>query len=481
MAKRMMYCWLSTPLSTAKQRFNIKTAPSYSRPVLASARAERSISTASKKKKRKERNKSVEELVVVKNDKEKRRTRSEKEYEELHSFHQTESHVPVMLGEVVDVFSSLPLRSFIDCTLGAAGHSSAIIKGHPELECYIGMDVDPVAHAKARAHIDALLQSTRSSLKPHLLFKNFKYIKSVVSEIDDDCKLLSSGVDGILMDLGMSSMQVNNPQRGFSVLANGPLDMRMDPRVLALIKPPLGHVIMFIVNNTLSSSKLQIDYLLFYWYVEGKSAKTELASVKAKDILNYWPDDELGRILREYGEESNWRWLQKKIVQARQQGGLHSTGELRDLIQGATHGTKGGRQGWIKTATRVFQALRIAVNDELNTLEKSLHACFECLVPGGRLAVISFHSLEDRIVKQTFLKIIESNGGDGDVVEEEAGKRDLRKMRNDIDAKETWIRQMVQGQNGTILTKRPITPSEEEERLNRRSRSAKLRVIEKIR
>jgi len=129
----------------------------------------------------------------------------------------------------------------------------------------------------------------------------------------------------------------------------------------------------------------------------------------------------------------------------------------------------------------VFQALRIAVNDELNTLEKSLHACFECLVPGGRLAVISFHSLEDRIVKQTFLKIIESNGGDGDGVEEEAGKRDLRKMRNDIDAKETWIRQMVQGQNGTILTKRPITPSEEEERLNRRSRSAKLRVIEKIR
>lgn len=126
MAKRMMYCWLSTPLSTAKQRFNIKTAPSFSRPVLASARAERSISTASKKKKKKERNKSVEELVVVKNDKEKRRTRSEKEYEELHSFHQTESHVPVMLGEVVDVFSSLPLRSFIDCTLGAAGHSSAV-------------------------------------------------------------------------------------------------------------------------------------------------------------------------------------------------------------------------------------------------------------------------------------------------------------------------------------------------------------------
>lgn len=133
MAKQMMYCWLSIPLSTAKQSFNIKTAPLSSRPVLASARAERSISTASKKKKKKERNKSVEELVVVKNDKEKRRTRSEKEYEELHSFHQTESHVPVMLGEVVDVFSSLTLRSFIDCTLGAAGHSSAVSAFFPFL------------------------------------------------------------------------------------------------------------------------------------------------------------------------------------------------------------------------------------------------------------------------------------------------------------------------------------------------------------
>ncbi|CAK7346951.1 unnamed protein product [Dovyalis caffra] len=386
-----------------------------------------------REKEEKEKNKSAEEFVVVRKDKEKRRTRSEKEFEEL-DFHKTESHVPVMLGEVVDVFSSLHLRSFIDCTLGAAGHSSAIIKGHPELECYIGMDVDPVAHAKSRANIDALLHSTPSNLKPHLLFKNFKYIKSVIGEIDD-YNLLSCGVDGILMDLGMSSMQVNNPHRGFGVLANGPLDMRMDPR----------------------------------------------ASVKAKDILNYWPEDEVGRILREYGEESNWRWLQKKVVQARQQGGLHSTGELRDLIQGTTRGAREGRQGWIKTATRVFQALRIAVNDELNTLEKSLHACFESLAPGGRLAVISFHSLEDRIVKQAFLKIIESNEGNGDGVEEETGKRDLRKVRNESDAKEAWIRQMVRGQNGTILTKRPITPSEEEEGLNRRSRSAKLRVIEKVR
>lgn len=138
----------------------------------------------------------------------------------------------------------------------------------------------------------------------------------------------------------------------------------------------------------------------------------------------------------------------------------------------------GGRQGWIKTATRVFQALRIAVNDELKTLEDSLYSCFDCLAPGGRLAVISFHSLEDRIVKQTFLDIINSNEVDGD--EEERRGSELRKIRNDNDEKEAWIRQMIQGCGGTILTKRPITPSEEEERLNRRCRSAKLRVIQKV-
>lgn len=137
----------------------------------------------------------------------------------------------------------------------------------------------------------------------------------------------------------------------------------------------------------------------------------------------------------------------------------------------------GGRQGWIKTATRVFQALRIAVNDELKTLEDSLYSCFDCLAPGGRLAVISFHSLEDRIVKQTFLNIIK---GGKDFGEGESFNSDLRKMSDGIKEKETWVRHVIHGSNGIILTKRPITPSEEEEKLNRRSRSAKLRVIQKL-
>ncbi|KAK0570814.1 hypothetical protein LWI29_006892 [Acer saccharum] len=387
-----------------------------------------SISNNAKKWRSKE--KALESKAKVGLVKEKRRTRSNKEYEyEYDSSSIRQSHIPVMLGEVLDVFSSSrTISSFVDCTLGAAGHSSAVIQAHPELKLCIGMDVDPLAHEKAQAQICSLLHD-HPNLKPYTFVKNFKHIKSLLKEVDQN--LLNSGVDGILMDLGMSSMQVNNPQRGFSVLGNGPLDMRMDPH----------------------------------------------ASLKAEDILNSWPDTEVGRVLREYGEESNWRLLQNKIVQARLQGGLHSTGELVDLIQNATTRTRGGRQGWIKTATRVFQALRIAVNDELKTLENSLYACFDCLAPGGRLAVIAFHSLEDRIVKQTFLNIIDCNREERDGSEEERGRRDLEKM-NDLN--ELWIRQIIKGRNGTILTKRPITPSEEEEKLNRRSRSAKLRVIQKV-
>lgn len=191
----------------------------------------------------------------------------------------------------------------------------------------------------------------------------------------------------------------------------------------------------------------------------------------------------MGRILREYGEESNWHSLQDQIVKARQKGGLHSTADLVDLIRNSTSRRKGGRQGWIKTATRVFQALRIAVNDELNTLKETLYTCFDCLAPGGRLAVISFHSLEDRIVKQTFLNIINSDRGDEN--KEVKCTRDLREINDDDDDdndddKEAWIRQRIRGSNGIILTKRPITPSEEEERFNCRSRSAKLRVIQKV-
>ncbi|POO03794.1 Ribosomal RNA small subunit methyltransferase H [Trema orientale] len=399
--------------------------------------AKRNHETTKKTKKKKEDLKAMakSQAAIVK---EKRRTRSDREFEldSVQRYGDTATHIPVLLGEVLDVFSAsktMSLRSFVDCTVGAAGHSSAIIQAHPELRYYVGMDIDPLAREKAVARIDSLLRSDSRSpndMKTYTFLKNFRYIKSVLSEVD--VNLLDSGVDGVLMDLGMSSMQVNNPERGFSVLGDGPLDMRMDPQ----------------------------------------------ASLRAEDILNSWPDAEVGRILREYGEESNWHSLQNKIVKARSHGGLHSTGELVDLIRNATSGSRGGRQGWIKTATRVFQALRIAVNDEMKTLEDSLYACFDCLAPGGRLAVISFHSLEDRIVKQTFLDIIGSSDRYGDMDKE--SEKNPTNTRTDIDEKEAWIKQMIHGSKGTILTKRPITPCEEEEKLNRRSRSAKLRVIQKI-
>ncbi|XP_057423948.1 uncharacterized protein LOC130717647 isoform X1 [Lotus japonicus] len=371
---------------------------------------------------------------ALEKEKEKRRTRSDKEIDkdaliDLYNSNNLHNpnHIPVMLPQVLDVFSNSFLNSFVDCTLGAAGHSTAVIRGHPELKYFVGMDVDPVAREMAQTRLNSVLHGRESSVRVFTVLRNFRHIKSVLGEMGEQ----DLEVDGILMDLGMSSMQVDDPQRGFSVLGDGPLDMRMDPQ----------------------------------------------ASLTAEDVLNSWPDSEVGRILREYGEESNWRTLQKKIVEARVHGGLHSTGDLLDLIRSVTPAMRGGRQGCIKTATRVFQALRIAVNDELKTLEDSLYSCFDCLAPGGRLAVISFHSLEDRIVKQTFLEIIKGRDDDGD---RGSCNNDLGKTSDEIKEKEAWIRHTIHGSNGIILTKRPITPSEEEETLNRRSRSAKLRVIQKL-
>ncbi|CAN6485476.1 unnamed protein product [Victoria cruziana] len=273
----------------------------------------------------------------------------------------------------------------------------------------------------ANLQLDLILDNEEAekkgfALQRYTFLRNFRDVRSIVKQVD--ANISSDGVDGILMDLGMSSMQVNNAERGFSVLNDGPLDMRMNP----------------------------------------------LASLKAEDILNSWPEAELGRILREYGEESNWHRIQTKIVKARTGGGLHSTTELLNLVRRACGGPV-GRQGWMKTATRVFQALRIAVNDELNSLRDALYAAFDCLAHGGRLAVISFHSLEDRIVKQTFL----------DIVKREEGSSPVKK--NDCDKE--WCKQKIEGKFGTILTKRPITPSAEEEKLNRRCRGAKLRVLQK--
>ncbi|XP_042410280.1 ribosomal RNA small subunit methyltransferase H-like [Zingiber officinale] len=199
-------------------------------------------------------------------------------------------HVPVMLGEVLDAFRSLRLLSFVDCTLGAAGHSAAIVDAHPELELFVGMDMDASIHDQARAPIEKLLamDSRGSKLKAYTHVRNFKYIKSVLGSVDEN--LLDVGVNDILMDLGISSMQVDDSTRGFSVQGDGPLDMRMNPQ----------------------------------------------ASLTAEEILNSWSAAEVGKVLREYGEESNWQFIQNQIVEAHEQGGLHTTDELVHLVRRAS-------------------------------------------------------------------------------------------------------------------------------------------------
>lgn len=253
MAKQITSGLLSIPFSTLKRCLSVHNTPKLPLAALTKAAATypnlalKTLTTAAlatthddakpkKKKKETKRAREAAAAAAIKHDKEKKRTRSRKECDDsdlLHMLQDNQDHVPVLLREVVDVFSSMPLRSFVDCTLGAAGHSSALIKSHPELECYVGMDVDPVAHSKARARIDQAILSSNSKLRAHIVVKNFRHITSVIDEFG--ANLSESGVDGILMDLGMSSMQVNNPERGFSVVANGPLDMRMDPQVLNIL------------------------------------------------------------------------------------------------------------------------------------------------------------------------------------------------------------------------------------------------------
>ncbi|RXI09926.1 hypothetical protein DVH24_026568 [Malus domestica] len=301
----------STISSSTSKLFSFSSLSLRLRSLTTTARSARSNCSAAKKKKEKQ---ELRQIVVLK---EKRRTRSDREFqlETIKRYGGTATHIPVMLGEVLDVF---PASKQLRYSSTALSELLAFLCGHPEMEVYVGLDVDPTALEKARARINSVLH-----------------------------------------------------------------------------------------DRLVRASKLTP-----FWRISDMALT---ASLKAEDILNSWPDNEVGRILRDYGEESNW---------------LNST---------ATE----GRQGWIKTATRVFQALRIAVNDELKTLEDSLYSSFDCLAPGGRLAVISFHSLEDRIVKQTFLDIINEKDRDGDVDmnEEEPRKKDLRKIMSDIDENEVWIKQ----------------------------------------
>jgi 16S rRNA (cytosine1402-N4)-methyltransferase len=280
----------------------------------------------------------------------------------------------------------------VDGTLGAGGHAAGLLAESEPGGLLLGLEVDPQA-----------LQLAHQKLAP--FGERARLIRASYTSLPEQLALLGwEGVDGILLDLGASSMQFDTPERGFSFLADGPLDMRFDP------------------GNQLT----------------------------AAEIVNTWPEDELVDVIFRYGEERASRRIGRAILQARP---ISGTRHLAGIIEKAI-----GRHGPHHPATQTFQALRIAVNGELEALEKTLPLAVQALHPGGRLAVISFHSLEDRKVKEFFR--LES-------------KDCICPPRQPA---------CTCGHKASILeiTRRPSMPTEEEIRLNSRARSAKLRVAEKL-
>lgn len=305
-------------------------------------------------------------------------------------------HSSVLQCEVLRAFAETSIRVFVDMTLGAGGHALALLETHPEIDLFIGIDQDPDALEIASQRLSPWKHCTR------LMKGNFSSFKTILA----DCGI--SHADGILMDLGVSSMQLDKAEKGFSFMRNGPLDMRMDPDL----------------------------------------------DITAADIVNTWSEYELGRIFREYGEEKRWRAAARAIVEARSKQSIKTTIDLADILRPVIWSKKKS----INPLTLIFQALRICVNRELEVLEDTLPQAIDALSTGGRLAVISFHSLEDRIVKNTFRFAASdkhNTSGLGGVF--------LDKTPTVLD-----------------ITRKPLTPSQEEVDRNPRSRSAKLRVVEKV-
>jgi 16S rRNA (cytosine1402-N4)-methyltransferase len=309
----------------------------------------------------------------------------------------TYPHLSVLLNEILSFFEGRSLRFFVDGTLGAGGHAEAILSQHPEIEKFIGIDQDPSALAIAEQR----LAPWKSKIA--LRQGNFTQISTFL----DQLKIQEA--DGILLDLGVSSMQFDLPEKGFSFMHDGPLDMRMDP------------------ENPLT----------------------------AKEIVNTWEEEELGRIFRDFGEEKQWRLAARALVNARKKQPIQTTHELLNILYPVLH--RKAKKG-LNPLTLVFQALRICVNSELEVLEEVLPRAIERLSPEGRLAVISFQSLEDRIVKNLFRY-------------EASDREDSAGLAGLFLCKTRTLK---------ILTKKPIIPQEKEVKTNPRSRSAKLRVVEKL-
>ncbi|MCT4508545.1 MAG: 16S rRNA (cytosine(1402)-N(4))-methyltransferase RsmH [Tepidibacter sp.] len=308
------------------------------------------------------------------------------------------NHVSVLLDECIENLNIKPDGVYVDGTLGGAGHSGEIVKrlGENGMLVAFDQDINAINVAKER------LKDYEGRVK--FVHSNFVNLKDELEKIGID------SIDGILMDLGVSSHQLDERERGFSYMQDADLDMRMDVR-----------------NPT-----------------------------TAEYIVNNYSEDELNRIIKLYGEENWARRIAKFIVESREENYIKTTGELVDIIKRAI--PKKARIDGPHPAKRTFQALRIEVNNELDIIDKTIEDAASIMNPKGRICVITFHSLEDRIVKNVY-----------------------KKLYNDcICPKELPICQCDEKRIVKIITRKPILPSDEEIEFNPRSRSAKLRVAEKI-
>ena len=306
-------------------------------------------------------------------------------------------HRPVLLEKCLDALCIRPDGVYVDGTLGRAGHSLEIAR-RLTTGRLIGIDRDETAITAARERLRDYLDHVT------LVHSNFDRIGEILEELN------ISGVDGMLFDLGVSSPQLDDGSRGFSYQHDAPLDMRMD----------------------------------------------QSAPLTAFDVVNGWSQEELRRILWQYGEERYSGPIAAAIVRAREQAPIQTTGQLADLIRGAMPAK--ARREKQHPAKRSFQAIRIAVNDELGEVERMLDTALNLLRPGGRIAVISFHSLEDRLVKSAFAQWASGCTCPPDFPVCVCGKKPRARL----------------------VGRRPIVAGGEELQDNPRARSAKLRVAEKL-
>ncbi|NMA00985.1 MAG: 16S rRNA (cytosine(1402)-N(4))-methyltransferase RsmH, partial [Clostridia bacterium] len=300
-------------------------------------------------------------------------------------------HIPVLLEEIIDILNPQNGDIFVDCTLGGGGHSKEIVKRIIPQGHLIGIDQDANALAAAQANLIDYLDNVT------FVHSNYENLENILTEYSPE------GIDGILFDLGVSSHQLDEGERGFSYMQDAPLDMRMDRK----------------------------------------------STFTAKELINTYSAEDLERIIKDYGEERWAKRIVQFIVEARKEGPIETTGQLVDIIKKAI--PAGARREGPHPAKRTFQAIRIEVNRELEVLEKTIDTAVKFLKPGGRIGIISFHSLEDRIVKEKFKYL----------------------ALDCICPRELPICQCEKKSLIKILTKKPVIANKQELTSNPRARSAK--------